>query len=162
MSLCSSTFPSSTSHYELGVSSVSRQLVKDERQLCDYESRTILFGWRQALAQQIIEVQHDCKEDDWNGHGAIAITKETMFAALIFLDLLPNHIQAPDINAESTGRIGFLWEKGDDITFVVSVSSETIVFVELCGSSKNRGERRFLNRLPTNIEKTLLDYFCVR
>ena len=130
-------------------------------QIRNHASDTISLGWRRALNQQLIEIQSRCDKSNWDGYLALPISQKTMLAAMVFLSLLPDYIEMPDIVPEPTGEIGFLWEKGEDITFLVSVNADTIVFVELFGSNKNHGERKFLYNLPPNIEKTLLDYFCI-
>lgn len=159
MSFCANSPLFSASHYELGVSQISQQLAKYTMRIRNHASETISLGWREALNQQIIEIQSRCNKSGWDGYDATPIDKKTMFAAIIFLKLLPDYIAIPDIVPEPSGEIGFSWEKGDDVIFVVSVSSETIVFVELFGPNKNHGERQFLSELPINIERTLLDYF---
>ncbi|MGC1878629.1 MAG: hypothetical protein WA347_05395 [Rhabdochlamydiaceae bacterium] len=153
--------PFYTSHYELGVSQTSRQIAEYTVEIRNHASETISFGWRKVLIQQLREIQSRNDKAGWDGYQAIPITRQTMFAAIIFLMLLPDYIEIPDIVPEPTGEIGFLWEKENDITFIVSVSSETLVFVELFGSSKSHGERKFLRELPDNIEKTLLNYFRI-
>jgi hypothetical protein len=106
-------------------------------------------------------IQSKYSENGWDGYEAAPINLQTMYAAIIFLELLPDRIEMPDIVPEPTGEIGFLWTKGKDVTFVVSVSPDTITFAGLLGSNKNHGETKFLNELPINIEKILLDYFRI-
>jgi len=161
MSLCA-TPPPFISYYERGVSPISQQLVRVTEQISNHASETISLGWREHLKQQLLEIQSRCNQSGWDGYQAAPICLKTLLAAIEFLKLLPNYIEMPDIVPEPTGEIGFLWEKGEDITLLVSVSPETIVVVELLGSSKSHGERTFPNRLPTNIEKTLLDYFRIK
>jgi flagellar hook-length control protein FliK len=161
MSLCAISPPFNTSHYELGVSQTSQHLVKYTAQILNHASETISLGWRKALNQQLMDMQSRNNKSGWDGYQANPISQQTMFAAMIFLTLLPDYIEMPDIVPEPTGEIGFLWEKGEDITLLISISPETIVFVELSGSSKSHGERKFPRELPSNIKKTLFDYFRI-
>ncbi len=150
-----------SSYYERGVSPTSQYLVNAAEQISKHASETITLGWREDLKQQLSEIQSRCDTNGWDGYEAIPISSKTLWAAIHFLTLLPDYIEMPDIVPEPTDEIGFLWEKREDITLLVSVSPETIVFVELFGSSKNHGELAFPSRLPTNIERMLLDYFRI-
>ncbi len=144
-----------------GVSSASKQLTECVWQLRNHVSDTISFGWREILIQDLIEVQSRCNESDWDGYGAVPITKQTMLAAVTLLRFLPDYMMAtpPDIVPEPTGEIGFSWVKNADMHLVVAVSKESIAFAQLIGSKKLHGEMKFLSDFPTDVGKTVLEYF---
>lgn len=88
-----------------------------------------MLNSREDLKQQLLEIQERCDTYGWDGYAATPISSKTRLLAISFLELLPDYIEIPDIVPEPTGEIGFLWEKEDDITFLVSVGNETIVSV---------------------------------
>ncbi len=153
--------PFYSSHYEIGVSRSSQELSKYVREIRNHSSQTFSLGWREILNQQLIDVFARCHGQGWDGYDASPIDYFSIYAASRFLDLLPDDIEIPDIVPEPTGEIGFLWSKGKHVTFVVSVNPDTITFAGLLPTSKNHGEAKFLNELPSAIEKILLDYFAL-
>lgn len=108
-----------------------------------------------------MDVYSRCSEENWDGYGAIAINRSAIYAATIFIELLPDNIKIPEIVPEPAGEIGFEWVNGKYATFVASITPQTITFAGLFGSGKSHGEVKFLNELPSVIEKILLDYFVL-
>ena len=153
--------PFYSSHYEPGVSSLSQEVSTYIWRIRNHVSQTISLGWRETLNQQLMDVYSRCIEENWDGYDAIAINRSAIYAALIFIELLPDGIRVPEIVPEPTGEIGFEWTNGKYATFVASVNPQIITFAGLFGSGKNHGEVKFLNTLPSIIEKILLDYFVL-
>jgi len=161
VSICSVDVPFYTSHYEMGVSRPSQQLTQYVTKIRNHASQTISLGWRESLCQKLMDIYSICNENGWDGYDAISINYPTVYAATILLELLPDNIEIPDVVAEPTGEIGLLWSKGKDVTFVLSVNPNTIIFAGLLGASKTHGETKLLSKLPNNIEEILLDYFSL-
>jgi hypothetical protein len=157
-----SMFARSLSHYEIGVSSASKQVVECVLQVRNHASETISFGWRNALAQQLIELQSRNSEPGWDGYDALPITKQTMMAGISFLMKLPDCVSIPDLVPETTGEVEFFWEKDDGKQFSISIGVSSLVFAGIIGSKKFHGEMKLLTaELPENIEQPLLDYFII-
>lgn len=161
MSVCPVDIPFYSSHYESGVSDSSHELSQYVLKIRNHTSQTISLGWRESLNQQLMDIYSRCSEENWDGYDAIPLDRFTVYAASIFIELLPDNIAIPDIVPEPTGEIGFQWSKGKHVTFVASINPEMITFAGLFGTSKIHGEIKFLNELPSAIEKILLDYFVL-
>lgn len=161
MNVCPVDLPFYSSHYEIGVSKPSQELTQYVLKIRIHTSQTIFLGWREILNQKLMDVYSKCHLEGWDGYDAKAIDRFSIYAASRFLDLLPDNIEVPDIIPESTGEVGFLWSKGKNITFAVSVNPNTITFAGLFGMNKNHGEFNFQNELPCPIEKVLSDYFVL-
>ncbi|WP_068470548.1 hypothetical protein [Candidatus Protochlamydia phocaeensis] len=153
--------PFYSSHYDLGVSSPSQEVSTYIWRIRNHTSQTMSLGWRETLNQQLMDVYSRCCEENWDGYDAVAINRSAIYATSIFIELLPDGIKIPEIVPEPTGEIGFEWTNGKHAIFAVSVNSQTITFAGLFGSGKSHGEVKFLNVIPSIIEKILLDYFVL-
>lgn len=142
-----------------GVSDESQQIAKYINKIFNDELKTMSLGWRNSLIQDLEEIQDECSEKNWDGYQADPISPLTIAAGKEFLRLLPDHIAKPEIVPETEGEIGFLWKKGREITFLLSVNSKTIFFVEKVGSYKSHGEMKLQSSLPDKIKETLLNHF---
>jgi hypothetical protein len=157
-----SMFAMPISQYELGVSTESKQVTECVLQVRNHASETISFGWRNALMQELIELQMRNDKPGWDGYDALPITKETVMAGIVFLMGLPDCVAIPDIVPEATGEVGFFWEKDEGKQFSISIGVSSLVFAGLIGPKKIHGEMKFLtNTLPENLEQILLDYFTI-
>jgi hypothetical protein len=80
---------------------------------------------------------------DWDGYGAIPISKETVNAARRLFRLLPRAASDPDIAAAGDGTIGFEWRS--DVT-----PDRTIIFIEV-GPGEMVKASRFYSDRPAEI-----------
>jgi len=114
--------------------------------------------WKEPLRQKLIQVQSVRTEAGWDGYDATPISRDTVSAATIFLVSLPDSIHVPEIVPDPAGEIAFVW-KSLHADFLVSVSPETLIFAGILESNKIHGELKFSEKIPSHIEKPLLDYF---
>ena len=153
-----SLFPFSTSQYASGVSSASHGLDVCVQQIRNHTEDAVFFGWKALLRYDLMTTYRDCCEQGWNGYDAAPITRQTILAGEILLELLPDCMM-PEVTPEPTGKISFVWHNASGATLVIAIDSNSIAFAELVGSKKRYGEAKFLSAFPDDMKKTLLDYF---
>jgi len=114
--------------------------------------------WRVEL--ELWKVYDDCKVDDWDGYGAIGVSKEGYEVAREFLEQLPNFIANPEVSADPDGEISFEWFKSNDVIFAVSISSSLkLSFAGTFHSESVLGIENFGLEIPQAILKPLSKHF---
>lgn len=94
----------------------------------------------------------ECSYANWDGYGAVAISKDAYEEADQIINLLPSAIPMPEIVAEPTGAIGFEWHKDKRQVFVISVSGKhRITYAGIFSGNKVHGSEYFEDTLPLAI-----------
>jgi hypothetical protein len=83
--------------------------------------------WLPTVSAELHDIADECSSENWDGHGAFAVSPETRVIAQSMLAALyaivPRGTPVPDIVAESDGEISISWVTDVDHTFSVSVGS---------------------------------------
>lgn len=106
----------------------------------------------------LIEVYKECSVDDWDGMGALPVSKDALSDAVKLIYLLPSNMTfpMPTITAVPNGEIALEWYRGSRAIFVVSVSGNSeIIYAGLYGTNKTHGIEYFGNSLPPVIISNL-------
>jgi hypothetical protein len=100
--------------------------------------------------QAIFDVYHRCRESNWDGDEASAITVMTAVQAEKLLRALPSYLPVPDIFADPTGAISFEWYRRPKHRLVLSIYGDgSIEFAALLGiGNETYGAARLDNGLP--------------
>jgi len=119
------------------------------------------IDWTDLALEELEKVYEECSEANWDGYGAMPISRETYFEARKLLTMIPLSFQMPEILAEPDGEIGFEWYKDKDSVFVISVSGNNIItYAGLFGTSnKTHGTECFADELPRIILENIRRLF---
>ena len=123
------------------------------RQLCKIQQNFLesnSFGLRkEPLRQEVAEVYADCREDNWDGSGAIAISKSTYDEVIRLIEGLPSNIDLPSPSPEPTGEICLEWYSHPRCVFSISVNgTSTITYAGLFGYEDAHGTVFYGQNLP--------------
>ena len=120
-----------------------------------------IIDWTDLALEELEKVYEECSEANWDGYGAMPISRETYFEARKLLTMIPLSFQMPEILAEPDGEIGFEWYKDKDSVFVISVSGNNIItYAGLFGTSnKTHGTEYFADELPRIILENIRRLF---
>ncbi|MDL1962225.1 MAG: hypothetical protein LWX01_11130 [Deltaproteobacteria bacterium] len=109
-----------------------------------------IIDWTDLALEELEKVYEECLEANWDGYGAIPISRETYSKARKLLRMIPPSLPRPDISAEPDGEITFEWYKEKYSVFVISVGSDNLItYAGLFGeSNKIHGTEYFADELP--------------
>lgn len=109
--------------------------------------------WLYGCLKSVYEVSEECSNENWDGYGAIPVTKKTYFEAMKLVAMLPSQIPKPEILAEPTGEIGLEWYKNKCSVFVISVGGKGVItYAGLFGEgNKTHGTEKLTGQLPENV-----------
>ncbi len=110
-------------------------------------------AWGNAdLFDDLRELADEYGEADWDGYGAVAVSREAIEGAKDFLRSLPVGIYRPTLGAEPDGHVTFEWHVSPKRTLSVSVSQDGMLhYSALIGSSRLFGTEPFLGDCPRTI-----------
>jgi len=117
-----------------------------------------IIDWTDLALEELEKVYEECSEANWDGYGAMPISRETYSEARKLLRMMPSSLPRPDISAEPDGEITFEWYKEKYSVFVISVGGNNLItYAGLFGkSNKIHGTEYFADELPEII------HHCIR
>ena len=65
------------------------------------------IDWTDHALEELEKVYEECSEANWDGYGAMPISRDTYSEARKLLRMMPSSLQRPDISAEPDGEITF-------------------------------------------------------
>ena len=109
-----------------------------------------IIGWTNLALEELEKVYEECLETNWDGYGAMPISRETYSEARKLLRMMPSSLPRPDISAEPDGEITFEWYKEKYSVVVISVGGNNLItYAGLFGkSNKIHGTEYFADELP--------------
>ncbi len=108
------------------------------------EQSQFLFGKKSAAIAQLLDMAYECREVDWNGEGALAISPTAVFIAKAFVRLLPDDIPLPEFAPEPDGCVSMDWIQSRNRLFSLSVgTNHRIAYTWLDGTDKGHAVARF-------------------
>lgn len=106
--------------------------------------------------KSLIEVYKECSVADWDGYGANPVSKESVFEASRFIDLIPSSFPMPHVIAEPSGEIGLEWVKDKGFIFAISFSGNNMIsYAGIFGGNKTHGTEYFGDIIPPVITENL-------
>ncbi|MEA3447994.1 MAG: hypothetical protein U9Q98_06030 [Bacteroidota bacterium] len=119
------------------------------------------IDWTGLALEELEKVYEECSEANWDGYGAMPISRETYSKARKLPRMIPSSLPRPDISAEPDGEITFEWYKEKYSVFVISVGSNNLVtYAGLFGkSNKIHGTEYFADKLPEIIRHCIRRLF---
>ena len=118
---------------------------------------------RLADPLEIIEdLYRRCRQPNWDGDEAIAVSADSVSDARAVLFALPSHYPVPEIFAEATGLIAFEWYRRPGFRFVVTMPGNgSLEYAGLFGSgNESYGRTRFTDGLPKIIQDHLRSLYA--
>jgi hypothetical protein len=134
-----------------GVSQAAEDLSRNPRQAA-FADNSVTIGHRyNQLFQQIVDARATADHDDWDGNGAIAVSKSAVDAAIVLSTALPQSLPVPTVQPETTGEITFEWYKDPTHVAVVAVDGQFVRWSALAGPDAPRsGAEPYLKLLPVS------------
>src|SRR5262245_51649772 len=75
----------------------------------------------QPAIDELISVWEECREPDWDGHGALPVSQKSLDDAYRVLDSLPLGLPLPSVGADPDGQVTLEWRTSSRRTLSVSV-----------------------------------------
>lgn len=106
-----------------------------------------------TLFAELNEVMLDCCRDDWDGHGAKAVSLHAFAAAKRFVESLPTGFPVPTISADPDGCVTFEWRKSPRRVVLASVHPNFQVdYAAIFGAAKHSGSEPFFTEIPETLQ----------
>jgi hypothetical protein len=120
-----------------------------------------IIDWTNLALEELEKVYEECLEANWDGYGAMPISRETYSKARKLLRMIPPSLSRPDISAEPDGEITFEWYKEKYSVVVISVGGNNLItYAGLFGkSNKIHGTEYFADELPEIIRHCIRRLF---
>src|SRR5947209_7145990 len=111
-----------------GVSDAARYLVvQGKRAEEERENSEALFGPVSALISELHRLQDECSEPDWDGYGALPMSKTGAARAEAFIRALPTGIDLPELAPEPDGAVSLDWSPSKSRLFTLSVGPHSML-----------------------------------
>lgn len=111
------------------------------------------------LKERVEDCVEKCSRVGWDGDDASPISEPSKKTAELFIDLIPENVDIPDIEPENTGNLSFDWNQGKNRILSISVFPGKAVFAGILGSEKLHGEVVIQDEMPEQIDSILVRYF---
>jgi hypothetical protein len=120
------------------------------------------FGLRDhGSYEALFSISEECREANWDGYGAEAVSVAAYRLAYRFLESLPLGVPAPSVGAEADGHLTLEWYRSTDRLLSVSIGPEGVVYyAALLGASKRSGTEPFHGEVPDDIVRIIRRLFA--
>lgn len=127
------------------------------RFIAHQESSESLFGVKARLISDLRELAAECAVEDWDGYGALAVSRAVLLRAEAFIRSLPGSIPVPELSAEADGQISFDWLPSPTRTFTISVNAgNRLAYAWIDGANRGNAAEVFDNGiLPARLLREL-------
>ena len=106
-------------------------------------------GRADALCRELAVIAEECRSPDWDGHGAVPVSPDTLTHAQRFVNRLPSGLLDASAGVEPDGHLTLEWCRDPHWTLSVSVSPESnLYYAALFGTSDVRGREVFQDGVP--------------
>lgn len=111
-----------------------------------------LFGIEATLREELGEVWEQCRDPNWDGFEAIAVTNDTLRGAYQLLESLPLGTPSPSVGAEPDGSLTLEWHRSPRRTLSLSMSPDgDLHYAALVGPNRVYGTEAFFGEIPESI-----------
>lgn len=106
---------------------------------------------------ELYRVYFDCSQSNWDGYGAMPVSRDTYELACQFVEALPPGMPAPSVGAEPDGHMTLEWYKSPHQTISISVSPEhELHWAMLFGTSRTYGTEPFYEEVPIELIRRII------
>jgi len=136
-----------------GMSATAEYVVQETERDRRHLQNSYTLGQRaKGSLNELYSVFETCRNRNWDGYGADAVSPDAFKAAYELLEALPLGTAAPSIGAEPDGYVTLEWHRSAHRTLSVSVGAEGAVhYAALVGGSKHYGTESFYGEAPKAI-----------
>lgn len=143
-----------------GISEYSKNLEREIEKANSAFLETFTFGWKTDIRDEIQEVAIECSSADWDGYGATPVSLGEAKIAYLFLQMLPQNIEPPEVSPDPDGAISFNWGNGYNQIFSISVEENLLIYAGLFNDGvKKHGQLPYYDEIPSEISDILSRYF---
>ena len=114
-------------------------------------SSEALSGARREVFDQLLDVYHECCVPDWDGAGALPVSRQSLGAAGSFLLALPPGFPMPEVSADAQGEIHLEWYASPRRVFTVSFGPNAFHFAGRFGAGVVRGRETVGSSVPETV-----------
>ena len=110
------------------------------------------FGIESHVRDELATVWEECREPNWDGYQAVAVSQDTLRNAYLFLESLPLGFPHPSIGAEPDGHMTLEWHRSVRRTLSISVDPDgDLHFAALFGPNRVYGTEAFFGEVPEDV-----------
>jgi hypothetical protein len=111
--------------------------------------RSHAIGNEGVLNADLADVWEECRQADWDGYGAAALSQDVLRNAYLFLESLPIGFPRPSLGADATGSITVEWYRGPRRQMSVAIDADACLhYAALIGPNRTWGTEVFLGDFP--------------
>lgn len=104
---------------------------------------------RHTAMEDLASVYDSCRNPDWDGHGANAVSHASYVNAYRLLEVFPESIPMPSVGAEPDGQITLEWYRSPYQTLSLSITPDgDLHYAALIGASRAYGTEPFVGQFP--------------
>ncbi len=127
---------------------VQDQLVKHAR----YLHKSSALGNENLIRAELADVWEECREPNWDGYNALAVSWGSVQNAQRLLLALPLGTKMPSVSAIPSGNITLEWHHSRRRSMTVSVTSDgDLHYAALLGPGRTCGTEPFFEEAPRMI-----------
>jgi len=152
--ICMDCEPLSIGDVSFGVTDAAMRVLNFFQDDVESHTRSVTAPIRKIedILSELIEIQEECSEDDWDDEGAGAISVTALFEAMQFVRSLPAHLKLPDVIPSANGAINLEWRKGDSICNVeLSGTNEIVYSAYFSKVNRDYGMKPYFGKIPNKV-----------
>lgn len=113
--------------------------------------RSQTFGLDSQLREELGEVWSECQADNWDGHKALPVSKESLRLVYELLEELPDSFPEPSLSADPDGALALEWYSSKDRQIVISISDGEIHYAAKLGPNRHHGKYVIVDGWPRSL-----------
>lgn len=114
--------------------------------------RQTAFAIHSRLLDELGEAWEECKHANWDGYGALPVTRDALRNAYCFLEALPFDFPAPTIAGNPNGFFALEWYRNPRRVISVNVTPDCLLhYAALRGANREYGTEAFYGDIPQAI-----------
>jgi hypothetical protein len=112
------------------------------------------------VREELGTVWEECRNPDWDGFGALAVSQDSLRNTYLVLESLPLGFPLPSIGAEPDGQFTLEWHRSPSQTFSVSVDPDGLLhYAGLFGPNRRFGTEVLYDELPEVIQRSIRELY---
>jgi hypothetical protein len=140
-----------------GTSKCSDELDEIVQDTITHLKEPVTSHTRESLYVELTNIFLECSKVNWDQYGANPVSAKALMEAYWFVTILPSWIPNPEVTPEPSGEIGFEWNFGKNMVFVVTIKgNHSIAYAGMLGSgNRTRGIESYSEAIPSVIFESI-------
>ena len=135
-----------------GVSNAAQYVAATTHSHRQFMHTSSAVGFERILHGELAEVWEECQQANWDGYGALPVSRDALRNMYAFLEALPLGFPRPTIGADPHGHLSVEWYRSLRRVLSVAVSDDDLLhYAALLGSNKTCGTETFYGEVPESI-----------